>query len=583
VDNSEATETSTVSISATPEPGHDVVGSKRSNPQRQVSYASLGDLRVVALSGPVGAGKSTLANHIASAFGGTLIRTQDLMLEAAERAGTRLRHERRALQQYGEQLDRESDQQWVAEGVGRRMSETDTRPSLLVVDAVRTVRQVDALRNLYPGAVRHIHVHAPLPVLDLRYAARSNSGVTELASYAEVAANSTEAQVSNLAQDADVSIDTHRCTERDVLARAIAALSLNPSRETRLVDVFIGGQYGSEGKGNVAFHLAGEYDVLMRVGGPNAGHKVPTTPVYTHRSLPSGTQANREAHLLIGPGATLDLDVLLDEIAECGVRADRLTIDPQAMIIERADIEAERALVSTIASTGRGGGAAAARRIMGRHGESSPPVRLARDVGVLRPFVRPSATVLEEAFRTRKRVMLEGTQGTLLSLFHGFYPWVTSRDTTTAACLSEAGIGPHRLRKVVMVVRTYPIRVGSPREADSGVMSQEISWEEIAQRADLDVDQLRERERGSVTNTERRVAEFDWSLLRRAGELNGVTDIALTFADYLHKDNDQARRFDQLSADTIQFVEEVARVGGAPVSLVSTGFNDRPLIDRREW
>jgi len=65
--------------------------------------------------------------------------------------------------------------------------------------------------------------------------------------------------------------------------------------------------YGSEGKGNIAYYLAPEYDVLMRVGGPNAGHKVPTTPQpYTHRLLPSGTRANPSALLLIGPGATLD-------------------------------------------------------------------------------------------------------------------------------------------------------------------------------------------------------------------------------------------------------------------------------------
>lgn len=544
---------------------------------------ALNRLRVVALSGPVGAGKSTLGNHLATKFGGLLIRTQDLMAIFAERKGLELKHERRALQQFGEKLDRDTEEQWVATGVNEQLPDAETRKQLIVVDAVRTVRQVDALRNLYPGAVRHIHVDAPLDVLSDRYAARTDSGVTELGSYEEVAANPTEAQVTSLAEDADVTIDTHRCTERDVLARATAALGLHPSRENRLVDVFIGGQYGSEGKGNVAYHLAGEYDILMRVGGPNAGHKVPTVPAYTHRSLPSGTRANEKAHLIIGPGATLDLDVLLEEIADCGVTGGRLTIDPQAMIIEQDDIKTEQGLVETIASTGKGGGAAAARRIMGRHGQSVPPVRLARDVEALSPYVRSSAIVLEEAFRTRKKVMLEGTQGTLLSLFHGFYPWVTSRDTTTAACLSEAGIGPHRLRKVVMVVRTYPIRVGSPKEADSGVMSQEITWEEIARRADLDPIELRQRERGSVSNTERRVAEFDWSLLRRAGELNGVTDIALTFADYLHIDNDHARRFDQLSADTIQFVEEVAIVGGAPVSLISTGFDNRPLIDRREW
>lgn len=106
-------------------------------------------------------------------------------------------------------------------------------------------------------------------------------------------------------------------------------MRLLPLRTTRLVDVLVGGQYGSEGKGNIAFYLAPEYQVLMRVGGPNAGHKVPTDPEpYTHRLLPSSTQANQSALILIGPGATLDLEVLLKEIAECSVEADRLRIDP---------------------------------------------------------------------------------------------------------------------------------------------------------------------------------------------------------------------------------------------------------------
>lgn len=273
----------------------------------------------------------------------------------------------------------------------------------------------------------------------------------------------------------------------------------------------------------------------------------------------------------------------MKEIADCNVDADRLSIDPQAMIIETGDIEAEVGLVSAIASTGKGGGAAAARRIMGRHGSSDPKVRLARDVPELHGYVRSTADILEQAFRDQKRVMLEGTQGTLLSLFHGFYPWVTSRDTTTASCLSEAGIGPHRLRRVVMVLRTYPIRVGNPPEATSGLMSQEIDWDIIAERSGLDEEELRAHERGSVSGSKRRVAEFDWNLLRRASELNGATDIALTFADYLDSNNLHARRFDQLTRDTIRFVEEVGRVAGAQVSLVSTGFDNRALIDRREW
>lgn len=539
--------------------------------------------RIVVLSGPVGSGKSTLGQGLAGRFDVTYVRTQELMYDAAARAGEALPNERRALQDYGERLDRVTQEQWVAEGVSALVARGGAKSLLVVVDAVRTVGQIEALRAAFPSLVTHIHVHAPRSVLGERYANRDDSGIAELESYDAVALNATEANVTSLQADADVAIDTDRSSVADVLTRAAAALGMWSSRAERLVDVYVGGQYGSEGKGNIAYHLAHEYDVLMRVGGPNAGHKVPTEPPYTHRLLPSGTLANSNALLLIGPGTTLDLAVLMGEIADCAVEADRLVIDSQAMIIEAEDLDAEATLKATIASTGKGGGSAAARRIMGRSSRLEPPVRLAKDVAELAPYVGSTASHLEQAFAAGKRVMLEGTQGTLLSLFHGYYPSVTSRDTTSAACLSEAGIGPHRLRRVVMVVRTYPIRVGNPANASSGHMSQEIDWDVVADRSGLNGNDLRRLEKGSVSHTDRRVSEFDWEMLQRASELNGATDIALTFVDYLDRSNTNARRFDQLAKDTIHFVEEVSRVAGAPVSLISTGFDTRSLIDRREW
>jgi adenylosuccinate synthase len=114
-------------------------------------------------------------------------------------------------------------------------------------------------------------------------------------------------------------------------------------------------------------------------------------------------------------------------------------------------------------------------------------------------------------------------------------------------------------------------------------MSQPISWAEIARRSGLNLSKLLKAERTSTTNRRRRVAEFDWALLRRAAILNGATDIALTFVDYLDKENGDARRYDQLTDDTIRYVEEVERVACAPVSLISTGFHARSIIDRRSW
>jgi adenylosuccinate synthase len=536
--------------------------------------------RIVVLSGPVGAGKSTLAVALASRYDAVQVRTQDLLRDHAADHGVNLPAERRALQDYGDRLDQETSGMWVAEAVSAKVAELETPPRLLIVDSVRRLYQIEALRYAFPR-VDHIHVFAPESALEERYQSRGeSSGLAELGSYAEVAENETESEVSTLAGDADVAIDTRHCDRGDVEIRAAAALRLLPSRHGRLVDVIVGGQYGSEGKGNIAYYLAPEYDLLVRVGGPNAGHKVPTTPAYTHRLLPSGTLANPDARLLIGPGATLDLSQLLTEIAECRVEAGGLFIDPQAMIIEDGDIQAEKNLIAGIGSTGKGGGSAAARRIMGRHG-ADPPVRLARDVPELSAYMRPAAAVLNEAYRNGHRVLLEGTQGTALSIYHGSYPHVTSRDTTTAGCLAEAGIAWSRVNRVIMVCRAYPIRVMSPAENTSGPMKQELSWEVIADRSGVPVDHLLNTEKGSVSFNQRRVAEFDWELLRTAAELNGATEIALTFADYLDVRNKDARRYDQLQPETILFIEEIERVSGASVTLIGTRFDERSVIDRR--
>lgn len=389
--------------------------------------------------------------------------------------------------------------------------------------------------------------------------------------------------------EADIVINTYHCSPGDVEVRAASHLGLRGRDWGNLVDVIVGGEYGSEGKGNVASYIAPEYRLLVRVGGPNAGHKVyaPSGEQFAHRLLPSGTLST-DAPLLIGPGAVLDVPTLADEIARCNavapgsVDSERLSIDPLAMVISKADIRAEKKLKSVIGSTGKGVGVATARRITGRV-RGPGGIQLAQDVEELKPYVRDASEVLNSAFARGDRILLEGTQGSALSLYHGDYPYVTSRDTTVSGCLAEAGIPPSRVRKVLMVCRSFPIRVENPLGHTSGPMSQPISWAEVARRSQLNANDLRRHERGTVSGNLRRVAEFDWVLLQESARLNGPTDVALTFADYIHRDNQHARRFEQLTEPTIQFIEEIERVAAAPVSLISTRFHARSIIDRRTW
>ncbi len=365
------------------------------------------------------------------------------------------------------------------------------------------------------------------------------------------------------------------------MVKAASYLTFYGRESNRLVDILVGGQYGSEGKGNISAYLAPEYDVLVRVGGPNAGHKVYAEPEpLNFHHLPSGSVNAQESKLLIGPGATLYVPDLLGEIGRFKIDHERLKIDKKAMIITKRDRISEKDLVLGIGSTGQGVGAAQARRIRNR---KPGQVKLAGDVDELRPFVCDGCEFLERVFEKGGRVFLEGTQGTGLSLYHGDYPYVTLRDTTVSGCLAEAGISPARVRRIVMVCRTYPIRVKNPPKGTSGPMTRPISWAEVARRSEYKAHQLTKTERGSTSNKRRRVAEFEWTSLRKAVTLNAPTDIALTFVDYISKENTKARRFEQLTSDTIRFIEEIERVARVPVSLISTRFDYRNIIDRRSW
>lgn len=570
---------------------------------------------IVLLSGRLCTGKSGLAQALRHAFQYDVVKTSEILRDEAHRRG--LATDRRSLQTLGDQLDSGSAGEWVFSAVLERASRLGQN-ARVVVDNIRTREQLERFRGRYDIRVTHVHLYAPLPELQRRYdKRREEDSIADIDAYTAADVLQVDADVQFFKLDADVRINVARTDTPDNLVRVAARLGLYSPPDVRCVDVVVGGQFGSEGKGHIAAYLAREYDVLVRVGGPNAGHSVSAASgVYVYHQLPSGTK-DTDARILLGPGMTLNVEALMKEIEECQIGPERLFIDPQAMIIEPQDIAKETALVASIASTGRGGGAAAARRILDRHPGA---VRLARDIPLLKPFVghgpeyRGSTTVqLENAYREGWSVLLEGTQGSGLSIYHGQYPYVTSRDTNVAGCLAEAGISPSRVRRIVMVVRPTPIRVGnpdgegihavrdarstcgsylsSPASRHSGDLRHETTFDEVARQAGLDPAEVVVHEKTSTTKRNRRVGWFDWELFRKACALNAPSDIVLTFADYLSSKNQRARRFEQLDEDTIKFIEELERVAHAPVSLINTRFvraneerlDRRSVIDRRNW
>lgn len=330
--------------------------------------------------------------------------------------------------------------------------------------------------------------------------------------------------------------------------------------------VVVGGQFGSEAKGKVVAYLAREADLAIRTGAPNAGHTV-VKDGKTHRLQQVPTAfVNPSCRLAIGAGGLIDPAILAREVAELGV-GDRLVVDFQAGLIEPEHAAQEGELVKQIGSTGKGCGAALADRVWRRG-------RLARDLGPegLGVELADVSLLANDLLDSGGRVLLEGTQGYGLSLYHGHYPHVTSRDTTAAGFLAEAGLGPLSVTEVILVIRTYPIRVAGP----SGPLPGEISWEELSERAGRDL-----VERTTVTNKVRRVAEFDIEIVKRAIKANRPTGIALMFLDYLFPEDAGKDDWDSLSKEAQAYVLDLEGKLGVPVTLLGTGAEHEALVDRR--
>jgi adenylosuccinate synthase len=513
--------------------------------------------KVFLISGPIAVGKSAFTNALIDRFGAKRVSTRKWLLKKQPDA------DRAALIKLGVEEDQQTAGKWVLDSF-LNVTGGATDDTIWIVDAVRTKDQIRHFREALGTRIVHLHLTAPIGVLRQRYRDRE-AALQEFESYDEARKHGTEATVHELKVGADHILDASKNSPESLIARATAGLGLYPLKATTCVDVLVGAQYGSEGKGNICAWIAKDYQVLMRVGGPNAGHKV-ASPKYTYIQLPSGTKSNPDAKILIGAGATSSVTQVLKEIEELELTPDRLSIDPQAMIIEETDKQQEVKTLEVIGSTKKGVGVATARKILGRDGEDywGSKVRLACAVPEFRDFI------LEKAYAAGHKILLEGTQGTDLSLHHGSYPHVTSRETTASGCLADAGIAPTRVRHVIMVMRSYPIRVGGT----SGPMMKESSFQAIADRSGVPLNQLQRTEIGTVSGKTRRIGEFDWDQVRRAASINGATQIALTFADYIDVGNREAKTFDVLTPDTKTFIAEVEAVTITVVTLIARAFAD---------
>jgi len=231
--------------------------------------------RVVLVSGAICSGKSALVDQLRDKHEAKVIKTKDLILQRLPKTKV----ERHALQKAGQRLDKDDGGLWVSEALQQAIEKASgqTPSGLYVVDSVRIDGQVNAIRKAYGAEVYHIHVTAKPEVLKQRFLERGRPEDSYI-EYEALKKNRTERNIEALGSVADIVVDTDRCSAAAVLVRATALLNLYPRSNEKLVDVLIGGQYGSEGKGNIVGHIAPEYDLLIRVGGPNAGHQVYAEP-----------------------------------------------------------------------------------------------------------------------------------------------------------------------------------------------------------------------------------------------------------------------------------------------------------------
>ena len=350
------------------------------------------------------------------------------------------------------------------------------------------------------------------------------------------------------------------------------------------VDIVVGMQYGSEAKGLVCQTIAPFYNLAVRTGGANAGHTIRwpecfcqasftpgieqlliqtgTMNIFKARHIPS-TILNPNCQLALSAGALINLDVLDEEIQylkSVGIDIEsRLHVDPNAGIVEKRHVADEHEKKGGVdlnehqGSTREGIGAALIDRIGRRN------FKLAYMEPYLQKFVGGKVCDL---IRSSQKVLLEGSQGSLLSLYHGPWPYTTSRDVNASGIAAECGVPPHSIRNVIGVVRTYPIRVAG-RSGPAG--GREITWHDLSAKLGRPVE-----EKTTVTKRVRRIFEFSMDDFKYAVVLNRPNILACTFLNYINKDDEGIVEFDKLSKESRRFIDDIEAVAQCPILLMST-------------
>ena len=334
--------------------------------------------------------------------------------------------------------------------------------------------------------------------------------------------------------------------------------------------ILVGAQWGDEGKGKIIDFLTEEADLVVRSqGGNNAGHTVIIGgKKFTLHLIPSGILRTGKA-CVIGNGVVVDPIDLIRELT--GLRRQGVTIADNLFISDCAHVVfpyhrmldecRERAKGDKkIGTTKRGIGPCYGDKVERtglRMGDLVHPKTFSEKLQAkveesnkileafgekpidflevkkaylsaarkLAPYITNTVVYLHEAIKAGRNILFEGAQGTFLDLDHGTYPYVTSSNTTAGGACTGTGVPPHRIDRVIGVMKAYTTRVG---EGPFPTENQEIS----------DMLHAMGREFGSTTGRPRRCGWFDSVATRYSSMINGIDELAVTNLDGLdHVEN----------------------------------------------
>jgi adenylosuccinate synthase len=357
----------------------------------------------------------------------------------------------------------------------------------------------------------------------------------------------------------------------------------------KYIDMVIDLQFGSTGKGLLAGWLAkrGMHDTVMTAWGPNSGHTFIDSEgrKFVHTMLANGIVGPHVRQVMIGPGSVLNLDNLLAEIESCRdiIEARRIGIfiHPHAAIVDERHRLEEHKTMTAIGSTKKGVGAATIDKIL----RDPTKIIVARDVAQSRSIVfdldfvhlvRSPAEWLA-IYQSANFILIEGAQGFGLSIHHGFYPYVTSRDVTPSQILADCGVPFNDSREVCVwgTCRTYPIRVAN-RYDDAGKQigysgpgfsdQIEIQWSDIGREAELT----------TVTKLPRRLFTFSHQQMIFAQGMCSPNVIFLNFVNYLVRYEQFEALYEFLTRDGADLIIGV----GPTVGDIISGIGPNP---KRVW